>query len=381
MRVCKCGSFCEQGVRGNNEDFVIPGETGGRIYVLCDGMGGHGHGEVASEVVGTSVARFLEENLRSGECAPELLQEALDFAVERLNEADEYQDERRMGTTVVAVVVNEDGVLVGHVGDSRCYLLDESGSKKFRTKDHSLVAEAVENEILTEEEAFNSPKKNVLTRSVQAGKEGRIEMTVDVLGSEDLKDGDMLLLCSDGVNDALRDTEIEAVMSEGTPEERLNRLREECANKSRDNYSAILLRVEKETEARPEPPRGAGLRRCPHCGAVISENDEEVCEEDGRETDRRESQPEDNKNVFREDYFGGKEKKEAEEYFEIFGMRIKKKAYVAGSLGVIVVLLIVCAVLSTRLARSGDGEGKGSPDGVEAVDTLREAVNDEKNEE
>lgn len=88
-----------------------------------------------------------------------------------MNNADTYHDERRMGTTLVVVALNRYNVLVGHVGDSRCYLLDNCCNIKFRTRDHSMVAEAVENQILTEEEAYNSPKKNILTRSVQAGKD------------------------------------------------------------------------------------------------------------------------------------------------------------------------------------------------------------------
>lgn len=133
-------------------------------------MGGHGHGEIASEIVGTSVFRYLKE-LQIDEYTPDVLQEALDFAVEQLNNADTYHDERRMGTTLVVVALNRYNVLVGHVGDSRCYLLDNCCNIKFRTRDHSMVAEAVENQILTEEEAYNSPKKNILTRSVQAGKD------------------------------------------------------------------------------------------------------------------------------------------------------------------------------------------------------------------
>ena len=126
--------FCEQGVRGNNEDFIYPATAGknDRIFVLCDGMGGHGHGEVASETVAMAVYRFLE--VQHAEVFTEdMLREALDFAVEELEKADDFNDdERRMGTTLVVVVLNEFEILVGHVGDSRCYQFSHDGDLLFR---------------------------------------------------------------------------------------------------------------------------------------------------------------------------------------------------------------------------------------------------------
>ena len=134
--------FCEQGVRGNNEDFIYPATAGknDRIFVLCDGMGGHGHGEVASETVGMAVYRFLEVQ-HADVFTEEMFREALDFAVEELEKADSFDDdERRMGTTLVVVALNEFEILFGHVVDSRFYHFSDSGELLFRTTDNSQVA-------------------------------------------------------------------------------------------------------------------------------------------------------------------------------------------------------------------------------------------------
>ena len=210
ITISRIKGFSCKGIRENNEDYIIYGgdkhhPVHTKVVVLCDGMGGHGHGEVASKIVAESVYSTL--SCVQGDSSELDLQCALDKALEELNDADLYGDEKKMGTTIVVVVVNNDDVLVGHVGDSRCYLFDENGIKKFRTKDHSKVAEAVEAEILTEEEAYNSQYKNILTRSVMSGK---MDVKIDIDRLK-VNDKDRLLLCTDGVVDALRDDELAAM--------------------------------------------------------------------------------------------------------------------------------------------------------------------------
>lgn len=295
-------SFCEQGVRGNNEDFIYPATAGknDRIFVLCDGMGGHGHGEVASETVGMAVYRFLEVQ-HADVFTEEMLREALDFAVEELEKADNFDDdERRMGTTLVVVVLNEFEILIGHVGDSRCYHFSHSGELLFRTTDHSQVAEAVRLGLITEDEAFNHPKKNILTRCVQAKGENKIEMTIDRLKRTD--DGDILLLCTDGVNDALRDADIERIVrvNAGNLDACAEAVKTECGKTSRDNYSAQFIELhaegfppkvpetpEPQPEPQPEPkaeklcdncwkPNAAEARFCTYCGHSFYEQAEPV---------------------------------------------------------------------------------------------------------
>lgn len=242
ITVSSINGFSHKGVRESNEDYIVYGGDAhhpdyAKVVVLCDGMGGHGHGEVASKVVAESVYATLSRV--QGDLSEHDLQCALDEALEKLNAADSYGDEKKMGTTLVVVVVNDNDVLVGHVGDSRCYLFDENGIKKFRTKDHSKVAEAVEAEILTEEEARSSQYKNILTRCVMAGKSG-VKIEVDRV---EVQDDDKLLLCTDGVVDALPDEGLSAILVNRSVDDSLKMIDLECKMKSCDNYSAILVEL------------------------------------------------------------------------------------------------------------------------------------------
>ena len=358
VQVINCASFSEIGkYRKGNEDLIYHCCNQDRIFVLCDGMGGHGHGEIASEIVGTSVFDYLKK-LQIDEYTPDVLQGALDFAVKQLNNADTYHDERRMGTTLVVVALNRYNVLVGHVGDSRCYWLDNRCNIKFRTRDHSMVAEAVENQILTEEEAFNSPKKNILTRSVQAGKDEKIEMTIDTL--VDVAGGDYLLLCTDGVNDALRDNEIELVLNEGIFEERTSRLKKRCDEKSHDNYSAIFLQLRQDEQS---PSTKKTIYYCPTCGAPLVKDGKNSCTT-SVQTEHVEQQKvtipslDENSTAYKKscDYFSSASHNNSEEYINIGGIKIKKKTYVLGSVWIIVGLFMLCLILSVALLCSRNVE-------------------------
>lgn len=247
ISISDINGFSKKGIRENNEDyiiystdFILPAQT--RVIVLCDGMGGHGHGEVASKIVAESVFETLAHS--SKEFSADDLQYALDNALITLNNVDTYNDSKKMGTTLVVAVINNNNVLVGHVGDSRCYLFDENCIKKFRTKDHSKVAEAVEAEILTEEEAFTSQYKNILTRSVMAGKMD-VKIDIDRL---DVNNKDRLLLCTDGIVDALRDDELAAILVNRNVDEALSMIDSVCGEKSHDNYSVIIADLHKEPE-------------------------------------------------------------------------------------------------------------------------------------
>lgn len=235
-------SFCDKGIRENNEDYIIQKDN---VCILCDGMGGHGHGEIASKTIAESVMSYLI-SLSTVVYTEDDFQKALDFALSELNAQDTFDSERKMGTTLVVVAINPSHLLIGHVGDSRCYVFDEHTQILFRSKDHSKVAEAVEAEILTEEEAWSNPNKNILTRCVIAGKD-KVIIEIDKIR---IYGKNRLFLCSDGVVDALRDNELQAILINRDIEEALNIIKSECVAKSHDNYSAILIDV--EAEAKPE---------------------------------------------------------------------------------------------------------------------------------
>lgn len=292
IRLTSYSSFSCRGSRDNQEDFVHPVSRGKdeRVFVLCDGMGGHGHGEVASKTIAESMYETLVQ-LNPPEYAPQHLQDALDTSLIKLKEADVFHDEKPMGTTLVVVTINKMSVLIGHIGDSRCYLFDSDGKRKFRTKDHSKVQEAVDAEILTEEEAWSNPKKNLLTRCILSSSSD-LSIDVDTLVIED---GDTLLICSDGVTDAMKDNQIQSVVIGRDSQEIAAAITAECDLSSHDNFSAIIIQLSQDEKNVPQdiktPPEFKPKKSlvtvhafCPHCGATINK-DAVYCPHCGRRKD------------------------------------------------------------------------------------------------
>jgi PPM family protein phosphatase len=185
--------------RSANEDAYLVDPAGG-LYAVADGVGGHQAGEVASSIA--------IETLRAAFAAGA----SLDAAVQEANtavfaNAIENTAMRGMGTTLTAVVLT-DGHLatLGHVGDSRAYLLRDGGITQV-TDDHSLVGQLVREGRLSSEEAVNHPQRSVIMRAV--GLDAEVEVDVYKI---DLRLGDRLVLCSDGLSDMLRDDAIAAVL-------------------------------------------------------------------------------------------------------------------------------------------------------------------------
>lgn len=289
IRIKSISGFSKQGKRDNNEDYVLFKERYDpdcRFIILCDGMGGHGHGEIASQTVANAVFEYLK-SLAKEKYEAQDLQDALDTALSTLTAVNVYDDEKSMGTTLVVAVVNRMNILVGHVGDSRCYLFDEDGLKKFRTKDHSKVAEAIDAGILTEDEAFDSPYKNLLTRCVMAGV-SNVQIDVDNL---QIENNDRMLLCSDGINDAMRDKEIEESMINRNVANALDIINSLCSEKSGDNYSAIIVDfTQDEPNTIVDNPREHSSEKeieentfikCNHCGERNEQN-AKYCRKCGR---------------------------------------------------------------------------------------------------
>lgn len=177
----------------------------GSLYVVADGMGGHMAGEVASQL---AVDTILGGYSNSDDW--ENPADALRLAVEQANEKIHLRGQEDpacagMGTTVVVAIMQEDQITLANVGDSRAYLLRD-GQLEQLTRDHSWVAKAVEDGVLTPAQAFHHPDRNVIYRSL--GAEPAVE--VDTFAYE-LYSGDRILLCSDGLTDVVTDEAIEAM--------------------------------------------------------------------------------------------------------------------------------------------------------------------------
>lgn len=186
-------------VRQLNEDFyAYTVDMEGRVLaIVADGMGGHQAGDVASKM---AVERILhefqesEEPLTSVDGREKLMNAILLANEEVFHYAESHPECNGMGTTVVASIMDTAGGAIAHIGDSRIYLY-ENGKLTQQTQDHTLVQELVRNGQITEEEAAFHPQRNVIMRALGTEETVRID-----LGEFTWSQGDVLLLCSDGLS-------------------------------------------------------------------------------------------------------------------------------------------------------------------------------------
>lgn len=238
------------GQRGNQEDALFPSldeaTSARRVFMVCDGMGGHEHGEVASRCVAETIGTLASA---VGECTVEVMrqtfEDALNEAYRRLDalDADGGGRGRTMGTTLTFLAFCTDGVLVAHIGDSRVYQFRRGQGVVFRTRDHSLVEDLIAAGELTPDEARTHPRRNIITRAVQPHQESPVRATFRVL--TDVRRGDLFLLCSDGVTEQLEDAALAEILLDDTSlEQRMQTLVEECQRReTRDNHTGYLLEV------------------------------------------------------------------------------------------------------------------------------------------
>jgi protein phosphatase len=228
----------------NQDSFCAVELAGGYLAVVADGMGGHRTGEVASQKAVEIIQRELE-NSRS--YPPAALARAVQAAnLEVYDYANENPEHKGMGTTLTTVYIDDQVGLVGHVGDSRAYLIRDANIRQL-TFDHSWVAERVRQGILTQDEAKHHRLRNVITNALGSTP----EVKLDILHFE-VKPSDRLLLCSDGISMLLTDEVMESIVSNHTPEEAVMRLIGEANRRgSPDNITAVVLEV-LEVEERPK---------------------------------------------------------------------------------------------------------------------------------
>lgn len=203
-------------VREHNEDFLgheAPGNGAGHnqgwLFAVADGVGGQDSGEVASRLAIETLQSGFRE-FRANEAPSACLQRLVQAANLRIYETATAARHggSNMCTTIVACLVRYDRVAVAHVGDSRCYLIRRGVAERL-TQDHSLVAEQVRMGILSEEEAANSDRRHVLSRSLGANMFVNVE-----LNEHQVLPGDVLLLSSDGLHGSVTAPEIASIVGQ-----------------------------------------------------------------------------------------------------------------------------------------------------------------------
>ena len=220
MKIRYAGSTHVGMKRTHNEDnfFLLAEEN---LYIVADGMGGHASGEVASQIAVETLANFFIDTARDNEATwPYKEDRALTYDENRLvagvklsnrrvyetSQADARY--RGMGTTIVSLLCGSTGAYIGHVGDSRAYLIREASIEQI-TEDHSLLNDYLKVHKLTQEEINNFPHKNVIVRAL--GMKSSVTVEVRRLSP---RAGDVYLLCSDGLCNMVADQEMLASVHE-----------------------------------------------------------------------------------------------------------------------------------------------------------------------
>lgn len=223
-------------LRSQNEDASLILEGEHPVYVVADGMGGQQGGDVASAMAVAGVAESLRGLKPSSE--------ALRHCIEEINRAIFLRQMQEvelggMGTTLTILWEDRESVILGHVGDSRAYLLRDGELSQVST-DHSLVAELMRDGMLTETAAATHPYRHIITRAV--GTEDSVDC--DII-SVDKRPRDRWLLCSDGLTEHLCHTEIARILSDKDLKNAADCLvREALKNGGRDNITVLVLEAE-----------------------------------------------------------------------------------------------------------------------------------------
>lgn len=222
----------EIGKREINEDSLQ--FQSGKFYIVCDGLGGNGNGQIASQLVSETV----KESLLKLKPISEAVQEA-----EKVLSSykKKYPSTEYMATTIAFAQIIENNALIFWAGDSRVYQFRDD-KIIYKTKDHTLVSEAVNNGVLTALEALFHPDATELSKSI---KDARNPVELDQILIQDIQENDYFLLCSDGVIDSFIDTDLETLFSESkSTDEIIDELDKSCQIFSNDNYTAIVFQID-----------------------------------------------------------------------------------------------------------------------------------------
>ena len=239
-------------IRDNNEDCVVFDSTT-RTVVLADGMGGYNAGEIASGMatafIKSELSRWLLEagagaSVREVRRAIEICVDNANLSI--FNAASSNAHYSGMGTTLVVGVFKGDKLILGHVGDSRCYRF-RAGKLEQITKDHSLLQEQIDAGLISPEQAANSSIKNLVTRALGVERSTQLEVNEYKVEAQDL-----YVLCSDGLSDMVDDSVIARILDAGAPLAQQAAALVNAANAGggRDNISVLLVKAGAGTKKR-----------------------------------------------------------------------------------------------------------------------------------
>ncbi len=262
----------ELGQRKNQEDAIFPKKDAAtpndRLFIVCDGMGGHEGGEVASNTVCEELSNYiLQHSSVGGDFTNIDFQRALDATYDAIDKKDNGA-EKKMGTTLTLLKFHSNGCLAAHIGDSRIYQIRPSKRQiLYKSRDHSLVNDLYDIGEITLEEMKTSNQKNVITRAIQPNQPRRAKAEIRQL--TDIESGDYFYICSDGMLEEMEDENlINIICDNETSDEEKKRILTEVTKENRDNHSAYLVCVKEVINAsdtllasRKSEPVGSGNKK------------------------------------------------------------------------------------------------------------------------
>ena len=237
------------------EDAFFDGvpHTDDTMFILCDGMGGHARGDVASRTVCDVMSRsVIDAESRKGAFDDDMIRDAVKECFDALDALDSPDDERKMGTTMTFLKLHREGAAIAHIGDSRVYHCRPPHGREcaeilFRTEDHSLVNSLLKKGVLTLQQAERFPQRHVLVKAIQAGRTERFEP--DIHQTTDIRSGDVFFLCSDGMLEGLYDEDLCAILTNPDySDERRVQILLNFSKGNQDNHTAWIVRVEAVTD-------------------------------------------------------------------------------------------------------------------------------------
>lgn len=234
----------ELGQRDNQEDSIFPafGEAtdDDRLFILCDGMGGHEHGEVASQTVCKAMSDTLLSLSKQSFTDDDLL-DALQTAYRQLDCLDNSHL-RKMGTTLCLLYFHQGGLTAAHIGDSRIYHIRPKENRiLYQSRDHSLVYDLYQAGEISYEEMRTSPQKNIITRAIQPGEESRVRPAIVHIA--DIQPGDYFYICSDGMLEQMDNDELCRLLSTDGSDEKKRMQLIAATSDNKDNHSAYLIHI------------------------------------------------------------------------------------------------------------------------------------------
>lgn len=236
----------ELGQRDNQEDSIFPAfgkaTDDDRLFILCDGMGGHEHGEVASQTVCKAMSDTILSLSKQSFTDDDLL-DALQTAYRQLDCLDNSHL-KKMGTTLCLLCFHRGGLTAAHIGDSRIYHIRPKDSRiLYQSRDHSLVYDLYQAGEISYEEMRTSPQKNIITRAIQPGEENRVRPAIVHIA--DIQPGDYFYICSDGMLEQMNNDELCRLLSADGSDEKKRMQLIAATSDNKDNHSAYLIHIKK----------------------------------------------------------------------------------------------------------------------------------------